>query len=95
MGKSSADDPAALLKRERKRIHDQIEKGFLIILFHNKLKNKNNLILTELRADEKRRQKEHRILLLGCGEAGKSTFIKQMRIIHSDGFSQGERRAFK
>ena len=50
---------------------------------------------SDLRADEKRRQREHRILLLGCGEAGKSTFIKQMRIIHSNGFTDEERMAFK
>ena len=38
---------------------------------------------------------KHRILLLGCGEAGKSTFIKQMRIIHSNGFNKDERLAIK
>ena len=38
---------------------------------------------------------EHRILLLGCGEAGKSTFIKQMRIIHSGGFSDREKLEIK
>ena len=38
---------------------------------------------------------EHRILLLGCGEAGKSTFIKQMRIIHSGGFSEAEKLDIK
>ena len=43
------------------------------------------LVFVDLQNDRKRRQKEHRILLLGCGEAGKSTFIKQMRIIHSSG----------
>ena len=53
------------------------------------------MTFAELKADEKRRQREHRILLLGCGEAGKSTFIKQMRIIHSDGFTAEERMAIK
>ena len=38
---------------------------------------------------------EHRILLLGCGEAGKSTFIKQMRIIHSGGFTEKEKLEIK
>ncbi len=51
--------------------------------------------MLELREDKKRRFREHRILLLGCGEAGKSTFIKQMRIIHSEGFSDEERVAMK
>jgi hypothetical protein len=30
----------------------------------------------------------------GAGESGKSTFIKQMRIIHGSGFSEDERRNF-
>lgn len=32
------------------------------------------------------------IRILGAGESGKSTIIKQMRIIYSDGFSEDERR---
>ncbi len=35
-------------------------------------------IFAELDHDRKLRQKEYRVLLLGCGEAGKSTFIKQV-----------------
>ena len=30
----------------------------------------------------------------GTGEAGKSTFIKQMRIIHGQGYSEGDRKKF-
>jgi len=30
----------------------------------------------------------------GTGESGKSTFIKQMRIIHGDGFSDEDRRGY-
>ncbi len=30
----------------------------------------------------------------GTGESGKTTFIRQMRIIHGRGFSEEERRAF-
>lgn len=32
---------------------------------------------------------------LGTGEAGKSTFIKQMRIIHGQGYSDRDRAEFK
>lgn len=30
----------------------------------------------------------------GTGESGKSTFIKQMRIIHGTGYSDDDRRSF-
>ena len=50
---------------------------------------------SEIKIQLERRQKEHKILLLGCGKAGKSTFIKQMRIIHSNQFSQKERTEYR
>ncbi|XP_071481122.1 guanine nucleotide-binding protein G(o) subunit alpha-like [Diadema antillarum] len=43
------------------------------------------------------RQEENivKILLLGAGESGKSTLVKQMKIIHSDGFTENELLSFK
>ena len=38
---------------------------------------------------------EHNILILGCGEAGKSTFIKQMQIIHAEGLGDDKKRLEK
>ena len=32
--------------------------------------------------------------LAGTGESGKSTFIKQMRIIHGTGYSEDDKRSF-
>jgi len=43
----------------------------------------NKQIEDELKKEKNKMQNQIKILLLGCGEAGKSTFIKQMRIIHS------------
>lgn len=36
-----------------------------------------------------------KILLLGAGESGKSTLVKQMKIIHNDGFTKDELRSFR
>ena len=33
-------------------------------------------------------------MFLGTGESGKSTFIKQMRIIHGSGFTEEDKRTF-
>ncbi|KAM6975995.1 guanine nucleotide-binding protein subunit alpha-11-like [Tautogolabrus adspersus] len=37
---------------------------------------------------------ELKLLLLGIGESGKSTFIKQMRIIHGSGYSEADKKVF-
>ncbi|XP_050497997.1 transposable element P transposase isoform X1 [Diabrotica virgifera virgifera] len=36
-----------------------------------------------------------KILLLGAGESGKSTLVKQMKIIHTDGFTHAELSSFR
>eukprot|EP00055_Hartaetosiga_balthica_P009450 m.37678 g.37678 ORF g.37678 m.37678 type:complete len:358 (+) comp6751_c0_seq1:159-1232(+) len=36
-----------------------------------------------------------KLLLLGAGESGKSTLVKQMKIIHGDGYTQEELRSYK
>lgn len=42
----------------------------------------------QLARDKKEFVKTHRLLLLGAGESGKSTIIKQMQLIHVDKFSE-------
>ncbi|XP_067252960.1 guanine nucleotide-binding protein G(q) subunit alpha-like [Chanodichthys erythropterus] len=43
---------------------------------------------------KKRKHREVKLLLLGTGQSGKTTFMKQMRIIHGKGFSEDDRRLY-
>ncbi|CAI5799002.1 guanine nucleotide-binding protein subunit alpha-15 [Podarcis lilfordi] len=47
-----------------------------------------------LQEQKKRDRWELKLLLLGTGESGKSTFIKQMRIIHGLGYTEEDRKEF-
>ncbi|EPB68763.1 hypothetical protein ANCCEY_12145 [Ancylostoma ceylanicum] len=50
----------------------------------------------ELHNERKILRRQVKILLLGSGESGKSTFIKQMNIIHGAGeFTADEVRAYR
>lgn len=51
----------------------------------------NNQIIQE----KMRMRSEVKMLLLGAGESGKSTILKQMKLIHDNGYSQEEKEAFK
>ena len=48
----------------------------------------------ELRSFRREYDKILHLLLLGAGECGKSTVVKQMRIIYADGFADTEKSKF-
>ncbi|KAI9889231.1 MAG: G-Protein alpha subunit [Vezdaea aestivalis] len=52
---------------------------------------RNREIERMIRIDEKKMSKEVKLLLLGAGESGKSTVLKQMKLIYAQGFSRTER----
>ncbi|KAL9631481.1 MAG: hypothetical protein Q9204_004213 [Flavoplaca sp. TL-2023a] len=58
-------------------------------------KRKNMEIERLLRKDKKNQARQVKILLLGAGESGKSTILKQMRIIYSEGFHVEERKEIR
>ncbi|KAJ6462507.1 G-protein alpha subunit [Mycena sanguinolenta] len=58
-------------------------------------KSRSDEIDRQLDEDSKRYRKECKILLLGSGESGKSTILKQMKIIYQSGFTEDERLAYR
>jgi len=55
----------------------------------------NKQIEKDLQKYKKMYRTQVKILLLGTGESGKSTFLKQMRIIHGSGYTNKDREDFK
>ncbi|KAL9080166.1 MAG: hypothetical protein Q9157_001011 [Trypethelium eluteriae] len=56
---------------------------------------KNEEIERQLRLDKKKAQREVKLLLLGAGESGKSTVLKQMRLINHGAFQKPERKQWR
>uniref|UniRef100_A0A915HJV2 Adenylate cyclase-stimulating G alpha protein n=1 Tax=Romanomermis culicivorax TaxID=13658 RepID=A0A915HJV2_ROMCU len=52
----------------------------------------NKQIEEQLQKDKQVYRATHRLLLLGAGESGKSTIVKQMRILHINGFNDKEKK---
>ena len=58
-------------------------------------RQKNAEIESELKKDADHLKKEAKILLLGSGESGKSTIVRQMKIMHMNGYTKPEAMAFR
>ncbi|EDV21414.1 uncharacterized protein TRIADDRAFT_50797 [Trichoplax adhaerens] len=56
---------------------------------------KSKEIDKKIKSDAEKAAREVKLLLLGAGESGKSTIVKQMRIIHESGFSEEDRAQYK
>ncbi|KAI5295754.1 Guanine nucleotide-binding protein alpha-2 subunit [Ascosphaera acerosa] len=58
-------------------------------------RQRSHAIDKKIEEDAKRLSKECKILLLGAGESGKSTIVKQMKIIHQNGYTEEELRSYR
>ncbi|KAF8839840.1 guanine nucleotide binding protein, alpha subunit [Paxillus ammoniavirescens] len=58
-------------------------------------KARSDAIDRQIEEDSRKFRKECKILLLGSGESGKSTIVKQMKIIHQNGFTDDELMTFR
>jgi len=56
--------------------------------------DKDKQIAKDMDVVKKQLRDEIRLLLLGTGESGKSTIVKQMKVIHNGGFTAEERKSF-
>ena len=56
---------------------------------------KSKKFLQQISMDSNDLNSKSKLLLLGAGESGKSTVFKQIRIINSSGYSEGELKQFK
>lgn len=57
-------------------------------------KLQSSAIDRKLRQERRVFENTMKILLLGAGESGKSTVVKQMKIIHGEGYSEKERESY-
>ena len=56
----------------------------------NEARQRNKEIDRQLQLDGERQNQKVKLLLLGAGESGKSTIVKQMKVIHEDGYTAEE-----
>ena len=56
---------------------------------------RSKAIEKNLKSDGEKAAREVKLLLLGAGESGKSTIVKQMKIIHEKGYTDEECEQFK
>ncbi|KXN67997.1 guanine nucleotide binding protein, alpha subunit, partial [Conidiobolus coronatus NRRL 28638] len=69
--------------------------GICLSSEEKELKERSTHIDRLIEEDSRRLSKECKILLLGSGESGKSTIVKQMKIIHQNGYSPEELHLFR
>ena len=71
-------------------MRDKNKMGCAVSSLEKEAAERSRKIDRELALDGEKASREVKLLLLGAGESGKSTIVKQMKIIHETGYSQEE-----
>uniref|UniRef100_A0A8C4HS14 Adenylate cyclase-inhibiting G alpha protein n=2 Tax=Dicentrarchus labrax TaxID=13489 RepID=A0A8C4HS14_DICLA len=77
------------------QVHHRGKMGCTISAEDKAAVERSKMIDKNLREDREKSSREVKLLLLGAGESGKSTIVKQMKIIHEDGYSEEECKQYK
>ena len=83
-----------------KRFHSVLDMKLLMLcdivdVETRELKKIDRLIDNEIKKAKKHARLEIKVLLLGTGESGKSTFVRQMRIIHNSKHFDSESQMYR
>ncbi|ETO32033.1 ODoRant response abnormal family member (odr-3) [Reticulomyxa filosa] len=57
--------------------------------------NKDREVQREIEKDKAQEARVHKLLLLGAGGSGKSTFFKQLKQLHGDGYSARDKEGYR